>query len=385
MTEILTRKPPGRRVNLNTALAFAATARKASPWRIGIEALLLSWGASKLDAKDYFLHGAWQPSLNWAERRAFIGSGVNLALNRALNPIPTEESRAVIEDKLVSEQHFRAAGLPVMPIKAVAATLNPGDGQFLWLSDPEAVLDFLREPEALPCFGKPVHGSTGLGAVRLEGWEDESTLRLGDGQCVSAKDLVAEIWAEHRRGYIFAQIAAPHSELKRMIGPIIGSLRVVTVDAGGGPEVLYSVLKCPARDATVDSAAGPLGSILAVDRISGRIHREQDRRSLGGIDAVTNLVSGVALSGQLLPDFAAAMNMARAAHASLGDHGILGIDIFLTNDGPLVSEANANPHHSMYQIGYARGLLNPVLLPRLKAVRARYLNVTPRTKHCPLR
>lgn len=383
MSDFLTRKPAGRRVNVNAALAFAAKARKVSPWRIGLETLFLSVGSSKLDAKDYFLHGAWQPGLMWSGRKAFIGSSVNFALNSALNPVPTEEGRANIGDKLRSEKFFRAAGLPVVPIKAVAATQDPENGQ-RWLSDPTAVMHFLREPGALPCFGKPVHGSIGLGAVRLEGWEDDETLRLGSGRRVTAKDLIAEIWAEHSAGYIFAQIASPHPELERLIGPIIGSLRVVTVDAGGGPEVLYSVLKAPARDATVDSAAGPLGSVVAVDLHSGCILREQDRRSLGGIDSETNLVSGAALAGQILPDFAVALRMAREAHASLGDHGILGIDIFLTDQGPLVSEANANPHHLMYQIGFARGLLNADLLPRLEAVRARYRSVTPRPKLCPL-
>jgi hypothetical protein len=354
-----------------------------SSFRIGLEAMLLSRGSSKLDGKDYFLHGAWQSGLSWAERRAFIGSFVNRALNQALNPVSTPESRAVIEDKLVSEQRFKAAGLPVVPVRAVAAAQDPGSG-LRWLDGPEAILAFLREPDALPCFGKPVFSSTGLGAVRLEGRDGEGNLRLGDGRVVSPGDLVAEIWADWSQGYIFADIAEPHPELARLIGPVIGTMRVVTVDAGLGPEVLYAVLKCPAKDATVDSAAGPLGSVAAIDLATGRILREQDRRSLGGTDLPVNAVTGVPLAGEVVPDFAAGLEMSLTAHASLGDHGILGLDIFLSDRGPLVNEANSNPHHSMYQIGFARGILNPGLLPRLKAVRARYRQVTPRPKLCPL-
>ena len=96
-------------------------------------------------------------------------------------------------------------------------------------------------------------------------------------------------------------------------------------------------------------------------------------------------MSGLAIAGERLPDFAAALDLARAAHACLGDYGILGIDILLSDRGPVVNEANAQPDHSAYQIANGRGVLNPDLLPRLRAVRDRFRAVTPRPKHCPLK
>jgi len=166
---------------------------------------------------------------------------------------------------------------------------------------------------------------------------------------------------------------------------VIGTLRVVTLDAGAGPEVLYAVLKTPAPGAMVDSAAGPLGGFASIDLASGRVLREQDRRQMGGQDIEANKTTGRTIAGETLPDFAAALDHARAAHSSLGEYGILGIDILLSDHGPLVNEANANPHHSVYQIAMARGVLNPDFLPRLLAVRARFRAVTPRPKHCPLK
>lgn len=384
MSQILSRKPSGRRLNMQGAIAYAMQERKVSAMRLGLEALLMSRGRSGLDGKDYFLHGAWQPGLTWAERRAFIGYAANRALNEALNPVPTPETRALIEDKLATERRFIAAGLPVVPVKAVAAAKDPGSG-LRWLDGPEAMLAFLRDPDALPCFGKPVSSSIGIGAVRVESRTPDGMLRLGDGRVVAAEDLVQEIWADWSEGYIFAEIARPHPGMARLIGPVIGTLRVVTVDAGQGPEVLYAVQKCPAKDATVDSAAGPLGSFAAIDLGTGCILREQDRRSLGGVDLAANAVTGVALKGQPVPDLADGLTMARAAHACLGDHGILGMDILLSDRGPMVNEANSNPHHSLYQTGFARGFLNPELLPQLTAVRARYRAVTPRPKLCPLK
>ncbi|WP_333815841.1 sugar-transfer associated ATP-grasp domain-containing protein [Tabrizicola sp.] len=384
MTDILTHKPKTRRFNFRTATEFASKQRGVSAGRIGLETMLLSLGSRRLSAEDYFLHGAWRPGLTWAERRSFIGSRPNLALNTALNPSWTPEARERTRDKLHADALFRASGLPVAETRAVAATADPGRG-YRWLPDPRAVLAYLREPGALPCFGKPVHGSVGVGAVRLEAWEDEDNLRLGDGRRVAAADLVTELWAKHAEGYIFAEIVHPHPGLARLIGPVIGTLRVVTADAGRGPEPLYAVLKTPAPGATVDSLAGPLGGYAAVDLVSGRILREQDRRRMGGVDRETNIVTGIALAGETLPDFAGALATARAAHACLDGHGILGIDILLSDRGPLVNEANSNPHHSTYQIAMARGVLNPDILPRLQEVRARFRSVTPRPKYCPLK
>ena len=106
---------------------------------------------------------------------------------------------------------------------------------------------------------------------------------------------------------------------------------------------------------------------------------------MGGQDIEANKTTGRTIAGESLPDFAAALDLARAAHASLGDYGILGVDILLSDRGPLVNEANANPHHSLYQVASAQGMLNPDFLPRLLAVRERFRSVTPRPKHCPLK
>lgn len=384
MTEILSHKPKTRRFAFHAAMEFAARQRGVTAWRIGLEAIALALGSRRLSGKDYFLHGAWRPGLSRTERRSFVGSLPNRALNDALHPPLTPEMRDRVRDKLTADRHFRAAGLPVPQIRAVAAASGPG-GDLRWLEGPGAMLAYLREPGALPCFGKPVHGSGGIGAVRLEGWEDDGKLRLGDGRRVGADALVAEIWAKHSAGFLFTEIVQPHPDLARLIGPVIGTLRVVTVDAGTGPEVLYVVLKTPAPGAIVDSTAGPIGGYASIDVTTGRVLREQDRKRMGGQDLAANAASGLAIAGELLPDFAAALDLARAAHSSLGAYGILGIDILLSDRGPLVNEANANPHHSVYQIATARGVLNPDFLPRLLAVRARFRAVTPRPKHCPLK
>ena len=383
MTQILTHLPKGRRFDFRQATLGAAQIRKVQPWRIAFEVMRLSRGQGRLTSEDYFLLGAWRPGLTWAERRAFIGTKVTKALNSALNPPVTKAVLEITVDKLAATRRFQAAGLPVPLLHAVASETDPGGG-LRWLDSPEAIVAFLCLPGALPSFGKPVHGSIGVGAVRVERLQPEGDLLLGDGRRVQPEALAAEIWRDYRRGYQFQEIMHPHPELARLIGPVIGTLRVLTLDAGSGVEVLYCHLKTPAANATVDSASGPLGGYAAIEPATGRILRLQDRRLMGGLGDNVSPVTGVALPGKTLPDFAEALEIARKAHASIGDRGLLGVDMMLTDKGPRLIEVNTSPLHGSHQSAFAHGLLNPDFLPRLQAVRNRFRAVTPRPKDCPL-
>ena len=384
MTQILTHKPKGRRLDFRQATLGAAEMREVPAWRIALEVMALARSQGRLTADDYFLQGAWRPGLTWTERRAFVGTRVNSAVNLALNPPITDAARQITQDKLGATRRFEAAGLPVPRTMAVAAQGDPGDG-LRWLDGPEAIAAYIRAPGTLPCFGKPVHGSTGVGAVWLDRLDEAGQVQLNDGRVVSVEALVAEIWASHARGYLFQEILAPHPALARLIGPVIGTLRVLTIDAGNGPEVLYTGLKTPAPGAVVDSAAGPLGCYAAIDAASGKVLRLQDRRRLGGTDEAVNPITGVAMAGHILPDFAQALQIAVAAHGCIPDRGILGVDIMLSDGGPRVMEVNTSPHNSLYQTAFGLGLLSAEFLPRLQAVRARYRAVTPRPKYSPLK
>jgi hypothetical protein len=275
------------------------------------------------------------------------------------------------------------AGLSQPGIQAVAADVQPMGGH-RWLNGPEAIKAYLREADALPCFGKPVWGRAGLGAASFEALEDADHIRLGSGAVVRLDDLADEIWSDFPNGYLFQELVRPHPALKDLIGPVIGTLRIVTLDAGDGPEVLYLGQKAPAAKAMVDSFAGPLGGYAAVEPESGRILRLQDRRQLGGTDLERFPVTGAMVAGTSLPHIAEALDMGIRAHRAIGDRGIIGSDILISDRGPLLNEVNLNPGHSAYQIANARGVLNDEFLPRFRAVRQRFLATVPRPDLCPL-
>lgn len=384
MSQNLSHKLTGRRFDFATATVAAAKHREVSPLRIAFETAVLRRLSGKLNSREYFTQGAWRPGLTWAERRQFIGKHVSVALNTAINPPPDRKALLRVDDKIVSGQFLVGHGIPMPRRLAVAAATDPDAGA-PWLDSPEATLEFLRSPGVLPCFGKPAHSTMGLGAVRLMGLTDTGALIVGGGRTVTPEALVAEIWANHPRGYVFDELIVPHPDLAAQIGPVIGTLRIVTINSGAGPEVLYAACRGPAAGATVDSSAGQLGVMLAIDSVTGRILRMQDRTRLGGMDAPVNPVTGRDPVGEVLPDYPAALEAALAAHRCLPERGVLGTDIMLSDRGAVVGEVNGSPYQSVYQMAFARGLLNAELLPRLKAVRARFSGTVARPRLSPLK
>ena len=69
-----------------------------------------------------------------------------------------------------------------------------------------------------------------------------------------------------------------------------------------------------------------------------------------------------------MPDWARAVELCREAHTSFPGHGIIGWDVFLTDAGPILNEANASPGH-VYQVAAQRPLLNPDLRPAYERAR----------------
>lgn len=383
MTSILASPPKNRRFDTAAAIAYAANARGVTALRIGVECVLLLAGRGKLPAREYFLQGAWQPGIPMSERRAFLGARAVTALNTALNPLRAAGVASILTDKLACHARFSASGLPQPRILAVAARLAPVTDE-AWLASPGATLAFLAQPDVLPCFGKPIDGSHAEGGVSIMARTAEGRLVLGNGHEVEAEALVEEIWRSYGTGYMFQELVRPHEGLAALVGPVIGSTRIVTVKAGNGPEVLYAVQRAPAAGQMVDSSTGRLGTYAAVDPATGQVIRAQARNQMGAVDLLKTALTGAVWPGAQLPGFSRAAEIAVAAHAAFPEHGICGSDIFLSDRGPIITEINVNPDHYAYQTAHARGILNPEFAPRLRAVRDRFRDLTPRPKHCPL-
>lgn len=368
--QILVTDVPERNFDFAKALSDAARARQVSAMRLAVEIIRLSRGKQGLSRQEYFLYGVHRAHLTKADRQEFVGEGVASRINGRLAPQGPENLGGLFTDKVLTDLVLGAGGLPRARIRALAMPFRPSL-PFRVLNGAAEIAGFLTEPGTVPLFAKPVHMSRSVGAISILERAGQM-LRLGDGREVAAGVLAAEIDALYPDGYLFQELMLPHPQLAAIIGPVIGSVRIVTLRLGGAIRPLYALIKMPGAGQMVDDVASYLNTMAAVDVQTGRLIRAQDARRLGGTAMPVNPVTGATIAGAELPDWPAAVDLALKVHALFPRQGILGPDIALTPDGPKITEVNSNPSHGFYQKCHARGLMNKEIAPQILAALAEF-------------
>lgn len=351
---------------LDIGTALTGVMRQGGPgayhqvWQI----LKLRFSGRGLAMKEYYDFGLWRPAEGPALRRELLAGSRFHKFNFALEMPGKGPPTAAVQDKLATEAILLAAGLPAVRTRAAFAP----DGaevppHVTALRDRAAVVAYLGAPGPLPVFGKPrrdtfARGAAGITAVAPDG----QSVTFLSGHVVPVWELAVEIAADWSSGYLFQPMLRMAGELLPHIGPAMASARITTLLTDRGVEPWYAVLRLPAKKAMHDGDALGTRVWALIDLASGEVGPLRDLKDPVA-PAVTHWLDAKRpLTGLCLPHWKAAMDAAMAAHGQFRGHGILGWDIFLTDDGPLISEGNANPG-PVYQPAAARGILNPEMQP----------------------
>jgi hypothetical protein len=353
---------------------FAALLQRAaeqsgrSVWQIALEVLRYRVQRHRIYSNDYFKFGLFRTDLSAAEKAAFVSEGEMTRINRAL-AAPTDMSLAgLLESKIMTGLVLRAAGLPTSETIAVVMR-RPVRLPCQVLTNAEAVERFLREEAPYPIFGKPDLSRQGIGAASLIALEKDDIV-LGNGSRVPVRTLAAEIVRDYPDGYLLQGLLQPHTALAALIGPVIGTLRVVSLMQADGPEALFLMQKLPGPGAMVDSGVSGVNGAAFVDPRTGRILRAQLLSRPITEPLTHSHVTGAPLVGAELPDVAAAVTLALEAHRLFPRQGVLGFDMMLTNAGPLINEINLNPGSSLAQSARGAGLMDDGMKDRYRAALA---------------
>ncbi len=332
------------------ALRWAAKARKISVLRLVADIFRRRVGRQTLTVENYFHFGLHLARFTNAQRAEFIGSIANRRLNKALTD---PEVVKIWRDKAGMAGVLQQAGLPTPPVRAV---FRAKDGQAPDQIMINGVVNYLRDGATLPFFGKPNFGSAGRGAFSVVARQGSDHVVFGDGRVVEIAALAQEIAQTYPQGFLFQDKLQQHPDVAALAGAVMCSLRVMSVWVGGQFVPLYAGMRLPAPGAMLDITCT---STAAIDMATGRITRTQDGRRLGGHSLGFSLITGAALIGAQLPDWSRVMELASAAHSLFPTQGVLGIDIALTSQGPMIVELNSHPGHGGYHQTNDAGLLNP--------------------------
>lgn len=364
-TRILVPSVPAAGVDLPAALARISAITGRGTAALGVEMLRAILGKQRLTAQEFVVQGAWLGDAE--ERRAYVGDRSNHALNRSLTDAGMLGQWSLMADKLMTGMVLEASGFPVPAVKAVYAADGPL-GSVPLLRSAEALADWLADAGALPAFAKPVDGTMALGSVPLVA-AGPRQVDIG-GPVVPVEALAREVAALYPRGWLIQEQLRQPPEIEALIGPGIGTVRVVTLWEAGGPEVLYAVWRHPAPGTWVDAAVHGKPNVGCALDGEGRVVRARRGDLLSGEDVTHSpLAPDQPLIGYRLEQWPAMTDICRAAHRLFPGHALIGWDIAMTGRGPVISEVNANPLHMSYQRAFQRGFLHGDFRQRLDAAR----------------
>lgn len=220
--------------------------------------------------------------------------------------------------------------------------------------DVEALSRFLAENEVF--MEKPIDGLGGHGVRKV------SAAEVGDA-------------AEYRRrleeNRLFVeQYIRQHESLAALCLRSVNTLRIVTSSADGTPNIVFAGLRVGNGNADVDNFHGG-GMVVSVDPESGRLCGEGVDKALNRFRA--HPVSGVVFDGYPLPYWEEVRRMVCDASRIEPRITVIGWDVALTPDGPVLVEGNRRPGFDIIQVACGRGrrdIVDRVLSDRKRRLKA---------------
>jgi len=197
-------------------------------------------------------------------------------------------------------------------------------------------------------FVKPVIGCGGKGAER---WDRVAPRRWSDGRLDLGDEALVDHLRARGRPLVVQKRIRPHPSLEPLTSGATPTVRALTIiNEQGIPELVAAVFRMSfGANRTVDNIhAG--GLACAVSLAEGRLGRASDL----GMDARLGWVSehpttGARIEGTRLPCWDEVGPLAGAAHALFSDRLVIGWDVAITKDGPILIEGNRGPDMDLMQ------------------------------------
>jgi len=251
----------------------------------------------------------------------------------------TRDSKRTLQNKVPFADHCHAHGV------RTPAYLEAREGRVFHPGGEPA--------EALPksdLFAKPNRGRGGRGA---EKWHFDGTRWAQPGEAPLDEAALLAHFAELSRAepYLIQPRLTAHTDLADLSGDVLTTVRMVTiVNEIGRCEATHAVFRMPnGPDARVDNFhAGGLAA--RVDIETGELGPGSDMglRPNAAWHS-SHPYTGAPLEGRKIPFWKETLALARQAHDSLSDWTVIGWDIAICDDGPVIVEGNCGPDLDIIQ------------------------------------
>lgn len=287
-----------------------------------------------------------KPSATWPDYYAPDSSA--LPILKLINQ--GDPGRRITLDKVLTTQMLSEAGVRVAPISAVinrAGEFGSDQRENSWaiLNDFEGVIGFLDSDQCPPeLFSKPAGGVGGSGTIAAS---------LHEGQWHTSDNILSTeelanllLQNNSELGRLVQPQLKNHPALEKITGGKSPStVRVVTAIHNGKARIVYAVQKLTTNNNTTDNFShGDAGNMMcAVDIGSGTLENCYGKKSrnkyiLSQFNRHPN--TDERTTGAKIPLMDEVFNIAKDAALVMKEQPLLGFDIAITENGPIILEAN---------------------------------------------
>ncbi|MFO0990696.1 MAG: sugar-transfer associated ATP-grasp domain-containing protein [Hyphomicrobiales bacterium] len=257
------------------------------------------------------------------------------------------EQRYPLQDKVEFAAHCAKHGLPAVPAYLIA-----GEGELHW---PEGSSGHLPERDL---FFKPARGRGGTGAEVWRYRGDGSYCRT-NGEIASESELQERLRGKNET-YIVQPRLTNHAAILDLSIGTLATVRMLTIlDEYEKPVATHAVFRMAVGDNLVVDNFHAGGIAAKIDMKTGVLGRATDiglRAERGWCDRHPD--TGGQIVGRCLPFWRETVEAAEKGHAAFPGRVLIGWDIAITDDGPVLVEGNAAPDVDLIQRPYGEPLGN---------------------------
>ncbi len=286
-------------------------------------------------------HGGWSASerimLSPDIRAEGLSMSARRGVHRLLNPAAVPLATSLLKNKRRFAEWAEKEALPT-PAR--------------WIAECEPLDQWLEAQSAILL--KPSFSSKGRGIVRIErssdgdwaGARTDGTSRLPD----SAHNIVA------RDGVVQTCVAA-HAAIADLSPGALPTLRVVTCRNERSAHEAVSLTMRFSANGTNPVDNFNAGNLVSAVDSTGRCGPAFSMRGAALTEYRMHPESGAMLEGRMMPDFDAAVALAINAHDRMPPgFTVIGWDIGLSTEGPVLIEGNWNPGTDIVQLTARAGI-----------------------------
>lgn len=278
-------------------------------------------------------------------------------LYRMLTPDRAKLKHSLLANKSIFAKHCREHGIAIPEDYVISSAEKPTDATTFPQTD---------------IFVKPLDQNGGSGAQAWDAVADGLFQAVATGEKLDASGLIARLKTTHRT-FIIQRRLKDHMALIDLSNGALATVRLMTfLNERGDYEATHAALRMAIGGNKLVDNFHAGGIVAKIDVTSGTLGPASDiglRPDVGWCTRHPD--TGGQIEGRQLPFWAETLALACRAHATFAPRVVVGWDIAITDDGPVIVEGNRGPDVDLLQRAHRGPLGNTrfaqIMVHHLKA------------------